>query len=113
MDIADKEEFILLLEEKRHNKIIAILGEILSKLSRESSAPEVNINTDTSKIEELLAIINKPSDDYKVIEAIKLVGEVIAKKLEETKIDDKGDQWNFDVKRNSKGYIYKVEAKRK
>ena len=81
MELNDNKQFELLFHEKNYKKIINILTNLLVEVSKEQNT-NVEVKTDTSKIESLLSTINKQPDFSDIPKSIKSIGDAITKKLE-------------------------------
>ncbi len=107
----ESKEFEMLLAEKRYKEIIGLMNKILEKLSTPSS--DVNVEVDTSGIESALKKlkITSPKANKTIPDSIKAIGDVIVKKIEQIKTEDKPKEWTFDIKRGNNGLIKTVKAK--
>ena len=113
MELTDNEEFIQLLQDKRHKEVIKILDKMLAQVStdKEVKSPDVSVNVDMSPIEEIIKTINTSPADYDIPKSIQIMTDVIVKKLELLKTTPAPTEWYFDVERNVQGYIKGVKAK--
>lgn len=106
-ELEDK-EFELLLAEKRHKEIIGIMNKMLEMLSKEISANDIQL--DTSGIEKAISMLKMKPDDS-IPNSIKKMTEVLSKKLDTLKQEEKPNEWVFTIKRSPTGLIETVRAK--
>lgn len=103
MGLSREQEFQVLLEAKNHKELIKKLDEILTTITNRE-----NKEIDTSGIEAVIAKLQMAEELKETTNAINAMVNVISKKLEEKKQEEK--QWTFKVERNADGFIDVVKA---
>lgn len=110
MDELDEKEFEMLLQQKRHTEVIALMTSILAEIGQTKDT-EVNVDVDTTKLEKIIAKINTAPDFSEIPNSIKTIGDVIAKKLKAQKYPEPVKDWTHTIQRDGEGLISIVTSK--
>jgi hypothetical protein len=108
-EINDK-EFELLLSQKRHSELMIMLNKIFEELGKEQESinNEVNVEIDTSKLENIIKTLNNAPDTNDIPKSIQAMGKVLEKHFKAMKFPEPVRKWKHTINRDNQGLYQEI-----